>query len=323
MNKKISLFFTAAAMLACFANAQNAEPAPAAAPAEQAVVAEPAPAVQAPAPEAAPAPAPEAAPAAEQAPVAAPEAAPAAEAAAQPAAPEAAPAEPVAAPAPTSVEVAAAPAVQEPLPQNQVEEIRQTATPKRKVHFGAQASIGSTEYIGDSVDDMDDGITWNAGLLASIPLTDHSLSAEIGANILYRQVSNTKSNYLDRYTGSTIARKNSITAYSLAIPLILDLYAPASNFYFAFGTQIEIPLKNQLKISFNGDDIVDQNLANKQCAPVSWDFVLGLGFLATEHFGVDARIIIGISDIYDDLYVDNEYWGYTPVDINIGVKFLL
>lgn len=320
-------------MLVCFANAQTAEPAPATEPvipsAEPVAATEAAP-VPAPAVEQSAAPAPEPAPAVTPEPAPAPQPvqqaetpAPAPQPVQQAAAPATDTTAAVAAPAPTNTEVAAAPAVQQPLPQNQVEEIRQTVAPKHTTHFGGLASIGSAEYIGDSVDDMGDGIAWNAGLFASIPLTDHTLTAEIGATILYRQVSNTEHNYHDPYTNNIYARKNSITAYSLGIPLTLDLFTPGSNFYFAFGAQIEVPLKNQLQISFNGDKIVDTNLANKQCAPVSWDFVLGIGFNATNHFGIDARLNIGISDIYDDLYVDNEYWSYTPIDINIGVKFFL
>lgn len=337
MNKRVSLFITVAAMLVCFANAQTAEPAPAAEPvipsAEPVAATEAAP-VPAPAVEQSAAPAPEPAPAVTPEPAPAPQPvqqaetpAPAPQPAQQAAAPATDTTAAVAAPAPTNTQTTETPVApemtQETLPRNQVEEIRQTVTPKHKTHFGGQASIGSAEYIGDSVDDMGDGIAWNAGLYASIPLTEHTLTAEIGLNVIYRQVSNTEASYFDPYTNMTYARKNNINAYSLGVPLTLDLFTPGSNFYFAFGAQIEIPLKNQLQISFNGDKRIDQDLAGKQCAPMSWDFILGIGFLATEHFGIDARLNIGISDIYDDLYVDNEYWSYTPIDINIGVKFFL
>lgn len=335
MNKKISLFITTAAILACFANAQTSDPA-AEAPSQEAAV------VQEQIPQAEPAPA-----ATQEQATPAP--------VAQEQAPQTNSAQttstPVAAPAPTQeinepaqqnqpsqitfystssqpITVYKQAPVQtqavstQPLPQQVVQPVR-PPKPKRTMHFGIQGAIGSTEYVGDSVDDMEDGMTWNAGLYASLPLTDRALVAEIGAKALYRQVSNSTANYYDEYDKRSYPRKNKITAYSLGIPLLLNIYAPNTELFFTVGPQIEIPLSNQLEITFNGDKRVDEDLVDNQCAPISWDLVLGIGFNATSHFALEANITIGVTDIYDDLLVDNEYWNYTPVDVNLGVKFFL
>ena len=100
-----------------------------------------------------------------------------------------------------------------------------------------------------------------------------------------------------------------------------DYYGQFSFHSYKFA--IEKQIYNNLKISFNGEQVVDENLVDNQCAPVNWDFILGIGINATKHFAIGANLVIGISDIYDDLYVDKEYWGFTPLDLNIGVKFFL
>ncbi len=323
-------------MLACFVNANaaityvNTE-----APADSAQVQETAPAPEAapeatpaPVPEAAPAPVPVAAPAPAEAapevtPAPVPEAAPAPAPVAAPA-PAQAPAQaPVAAPAPKAEPIIYTANSKEDLPKNQVQDLRNRNYPKRVVHYGISADIGSTSYMGDSVDDMEGGLEWNAGLYASVPLTDRTLVAEIGAKTIFRQVSNTTSNYYDKYSGKSFPRKDKITAYSIAVPFMLNIFIPRTELHFTVGTQIEKQIYNNLKISFNGEQVVDENLVDNQCAPVNWDFILGIGINATKHFAIGANLVIGISDIYDDLYVDKEYWGFTPLDLNIGVKFFL
>lgn len=341
MNKKTSLFITTAAMLACFVNAnatvtfinattQEATPAQAEAQAPENAQA---PAAEAPTTEAtysqAAAPAPEAAPEAPATAEAQPAVTPAPAAVAQAAATPAPAAVAQTAPAATTVAPAPAPIIAystnkpEELPKNQVKDIRTRDYPKRTVHYGINGEIGSTNYFGNSVDDMEDGLEWNAGLYASIPLSERVLVAEIGAKAIYRQVSNTSSEYYDRYSEKYIPRKDKITAYAIAIPFTLNIFIPRTELFFTVGTQLEKQVYNNLQISFNGEKKVDENLAGNQCAPVNWDFILGMGVNATKHFAITASLVMGISDIYDDLYVDDEYWGYTPFDINLGFRIFL
>lgn len=336
MKNKLTFIMSSLFCLASFATAQEA-PAPAPAPAEAAPAE-----ASAPAPVPAPAPEPVSAPE----PVAAPEV--------QPAAPAAEPA-----PAPASNQAAqaqdASPVVfyyantvqqvpqAQPAPQpeysapqtqtvyiNQVEPVKEPLFPKQKVHFGIQGSIGSSEYIGDSNEDLDEGLTWNAGLFATVPITDYIFNIELGAQFIYRNVS-TSYTQTNRSTRKDEARKDEITSYTLGIPLQMNINAGKSGIITFFtGIELEVPLYNNLEIAINGETRFDDDISNR-CRPISWDFIFGMGINATKNFGIYTRLNTGLSDIYSDLYIKNdkneetnpEYWSFSVLDLSIGVKLMI
>ena len=204
--------------------------------------------------------------------------------------------------------------------------------PKQTVHYGIQGSIGSAEYIGTSNDDLDEGIAWNAGLFATIPISAYFFNLELGAQFIYRKVSSSYTQY--SASGIKEARKDKITAYSLGIPIQTNINVVKSGLVgFFIGLEMEVPLYNNLQISINGDRRVNADLANvtkdneDHCAPISWDFILGMYVNATKNFGIYARLNSGFSDIYDDLYIrdeaKDEYWGFTAMDFAIGLKFFI
>lgn len=195
------------------------------------------------------------------------------------------------------------------------------------MHYGVQGSIGTSEFTGGSNDDMDEGLTWNAGAFINIPISDYIFSFELGSQFLYRKESNsfTQSN---KSTYAKEARKDKIIAYSLGFPLQMNINASRAGIInFFIGTEIEIPLYNNLQISINGEKRVDEDLHDDHCAPMSWDFILGMGVNATSHFGIYTRMNIGISDIYDDLYIrddgKDEYWSFRAFDLSIGLRVFL
>lgn len=325
MKNKLTLAISSLFCLATFAVAQET---PAAAPAP----AEAAPAVEASAP--APAAEPAAEPAVEQAPVQepAPVSAPEPTATSQPQ--DTTPvvfyyANTVQAPPPSNQDVQPAPApAPAPLPAPKPAPL----FPKQTVHYGIQGSIGSAEYIGTSNDDLDEGIAWNAGLFATIPISAYFFNLELGGQFIYRKVSSSYTQY--NASGIKEARKDKITAYSFGVPIQMNVNVVKSGLVgFFFGLEMEVPLYNNLQISINGDRRVNVDLANvtedseDHCAPISWDFILGMYVNATKNFGIYARLNTGFSDIYDDLYIrdemKDEYWGFTAMDFAIGLKFFI
>ena len=199
--------------------------------------------------------------------------------------------------------------------------------PKQTIHYGVQASIGTSEFEGEDNDDLDEGLTWNAGAFVTIPISDYIFSFELGSQFIYRKESNsfTQSN---RTTYEREARKDKIVAYSLGFPLQMNINATRSGVVnFFIGAEIEVPLYNNLQISINGNKRVDQDLHEDHCAPMSWDFIMGMGINATSHFGIYTRMNLGISDIYDDLYIrddgKDEYWSFRAVDLSIGLRLFL
>lgn len=199
--------------------------------------------------------------------------------------------------------------------------------PKQTIHYGVQASIGTSEFEGEDNDDLDEGLTWNAGAFVTMPISDYIFSFELGSQFIYRKESNsfTQSN---RTTYEREARKDKIVAYSLGFPLQMNINATRSGVVnFFIGAEIEVPLYNNLQISINGNKRVDQDLHEDHCAPMSWDFIMGMGINATSHFGIYTRMNLGISDIYDDLYIrddgKDEYWSFRAVDLSIGLRLFL
>lgn len=219
--------------------------------------------------------------------------------------------------------------VPQPAPVQMVAPPKEEVFPKQTVHYGIQASIGSSEYIGDSNEDLDEGLTWNAGLFATVPITDYIFNIELGAQFIYRNVSSyTKTN---RSTRKDEARKDEITSYTLGIPLQMNINAGKSGIITFFtGIELEVPLYNNLEIAINGETLFDDDI-NNHCRPISWDFIFGMGINATKNFGIYTRLNTGLSNIYSDLYIKNEkneetnpeYWNFNVLDLSIGVKLMI
>lgn len=251
--------------------------------------------------------------------------------------PAAAPAQPVKfvyatpAPAPAPVQASAQPvpvqkqAAQQPIvapakhPVPVAKEV--PSYTKQTLHYGVQGSIGHTEFNGNV--EFDQGLIWNAGAFATVPLSEYLFNFEIGAQFIYRKVTNSTTRY-NYKTNEDEARKDMITSYTLGFPLQMNINAgKAQIVYFSVGTEIEIPLYNQLRVSSNGNELTKKEL-QKDCAPLFWDMGFGVGVNATKHFSIYGRFSIGLSDIYDDVYINNteskEYWSLYPIDFSIGTK---
>ena len=197
------------------------------------------------------------------------------------------------------------------------------------MHYGIQASIGSSDYIGESNDDLDDGLTWNAGAFISIPISDYIFSLEMGSQFIYREVSHSYSQ-TNRSTYENEARKDNVLAYSLGItPFQMNINTSRSGIVnFLVGIEMEVPLYNNLQISIDGVKRVDQDLHEDHCKSISWDFILGMGINATKHFGIYTRMNIGMSNIYNDLYIrgendQKEYWSFKAFDLSFGLKLFI
>ena len=215
---------------------------------------------------------------------------------------------------------------QQPVP---VQPYQPTVHPKQTMHYGIQASIGSSDYIGESNDDLDDGLTWNAGAFISIPISDYIFSLEMGSQFIYRKVSHSYSQ-TNRSTYENEARKDNVLAYSLGItPFQMNINTSRSGIVnFLVGIEMEVPLYNNLQISIDGVKRVDQNLHEDHCESISWDFILGMGINATKHFGIYTRMNIGMSNIYNDLYIrgendQKEYWSFKAFDLSFGLKLFI
>lgn len=235
----------------------------------------------------------------------------------------------------TTYKVVAAPAKQEPIVQPQTAtttamETKATTNTASTIsndslnvlrhrnvleqHVGIQGSIGSTTFSGsDNTPDFENGLIWSAGLFYQFPLTKHILYFELGANVISRTVEHTQKVRENAY-------RDKISSYNLAFPLLFNAKAGFTPLNFSMGAQIETPLYNHHQSFINGNEAADTDLKKNSCKYISWDFVFGLGVSANKHFGLDARVNYGISDIYNGFYNDGAYWSFTPVDFSISAK---
>ena len=230
----------------------------------------------------------------------------------------------------------------QPAPVQMVAPPKEEVFPKQTVHYGIQASIGTAEYIGGDTENLDDGLTWNAGAFITLPLSDYFFNVELGAQFIYRKVSASYT-YENRVTRRDEARKDKVTSYTLGFPFLVNINAGKSGLInFSVGLEVETPLYNHLVISTNGKKGTDIDIANVKendanyCEPISVDFVFGIGINATKNFGIYTRINAGITEIYDDVYLDpetrdindqdrekGEYWSFTALDIAFGFRLYL
>ncbi len=297
--------------------------APAAAP-EAAPATEAAPAAEPAAPEQAAAPAeaaPEqaAAPAAEEAPAAAE--APAEEAGAPmavrggetPAASETAPAATAAtAPAPTQTVVYRTVYSAEPVElsgtQVRTVYVTQTSAPDSmsfddlrglvpmKWSLGVQGFIGSYHMYSSYDDNYNlhdyDGLTWRAGLVGIIPVTQYTIGVKVAA--LFEQSEAKASGHTPKYS-----LKGKFKQRKVDVPVLFAFKAPRSGLMFEIGTQASMAVKDEFRATIDGKtsrlDMIDKDYRNT----IDWDIVCGFSIMANRFLGFDFRFNVGISNLYD------------------------
>lgn len=206
-----------------------------------------------------------------------------------------------------------------PLPRAQVDSLRYG--PEQRMHFGVHVGLGSVDFIADdnNVDNLD-GLTWTAGLVSVFPLSKRVFSLQIEADVSARLVDHS----YRLYSGSTeVARKDKIQQYDVSVPLLFNCRPSRSRVFFLFGPQVDFGFYDHLKIYKNGSKIVNEDLIDDDArANMDWGIVMGMGVAATEHLQFDFRFGAGISDMYDNLYVDSQYWSFTAASAQMGITIL-
>lgn len=190
--------------------------------------------------------------------------------------------------------------------------------PKQTMMYGIHAGVGSIQFLSDENDNDMSGLSWTAGLVLSFPLNDYTASFEIEALFNYRLVNRV-------YEINDVSAKNRIQQYTIDVPLLLKYGPMNSRFQFLFGPQMSFSVYDRLEIFSDGETLVDADLRYGNTSarePIDWALVAGLGIVANPHVIFDFRIIVGVSDMYSNLYVDGEYWSFTQIGIQMGVNLV-
>lgn len=172
-----------------------------------------------------------------------------------------------------------------------------------KFKVGASGSIGSYYLTGNKWDSDDyDGISWRAGLMSLIPLNEYTMGIKLGVIFEKSQASETH-NYYDS-DDNTVPISFEFKQMKLNIPVLFTFKGSTSNFYFDLGTQISIPLKDDLRLSFKDDgvkhkekiDLMDEDLRNS----MDWSLIFGFSVMANKYLSIDVKADVGLSDMYEN-----------------------
>lgn len=169
--------------------------------------------------------------------------------------------------------------------------------------IGAAGTIGSYYMTGSHWDSDDyNGISWRAGIMSIIPLNLYTMGIKLGVLFEKSEASETY-NYYDE-KDSRIPVSFSFRQMKIDIPVMFTFKGSTSNLYFDVGTQISIPLKDKLKLSYKekGEtvkerlDLIDDDIRKS----VDWSMLFGFSVMANKHLSIDVRADVGLSDLYDN-----------------------
>lgn len=168
---------------------------------------------------------------------------------------------------------------------------------------GVQGSIGSYYMTGDKWDsDQYDGLSWRAGLTTLIPLNEYTMGIKLGVLFEKSEAGETYS-YVDRDSKESVPVSFTFKQMKIDLPVLFTFKGASSRFFFDMGAQISIPIKDQLKISYNdGKQSVKEKIDlmdDEYRAPLDWNLVFGFSVLAIKNLSIDVRADLGLSDLYD------------------------
>ena len=187
-----------------------------------------------------------------------------------------------------------------------------------KWSLGVQGFIGSYHMYSSYSDDYYlhdyDGLTWRAGLVGIIPVTDYTIGVKVAA--LFEQSEAKASGHTARYS-----LKGKFKQRKIDVPVLFAFKAPRSSLMFEIGTQASMAIKDEFRATIDGKtsrlDMLDKDFRNT----IDWDIVCGFSIMANQYLGFDFRFNIGISNLYD---TDNsESMKLFEVDDLSSTSFLL
>lgn len=187
-----------------------------------------------------------------------------------------------------------------------------------KWSLGVQGFIGSYHMYSSYSDDYYlhdyDGLTWRAGLVGIIPVTQYTIGVKVAA--LFEQSEAKASGHTTRYS-----LKGKFKQRKIDVPVLFAFKAPRSSLMFEIGTQASMAIKDEFRATIDGKtsrlDMLDKDFRNT----IDWDIVCGFSIMANQYLGFDFRFNIGISNLYD---TDNsESMKLFEVDDLSSTSFLL
>lgn len=176
-----------------------------------------------------------------------------------------------------------------------------------KFKIGVSGSIGSYYLSGNEWDDDNyDGLSWRAGVMATIPLNQYTMGVKLGVLFDRSDASNTYTYRDSKDNGVPVSF--SFDQMKIDVPVLFTFKSATSRLFFDLGVMAAIPLKDELTVSYtdyDGDkykataDMIDDDYRKS----VDWSMVFGFSIMANEHLSLDLRADLGLSDHYEG-YMD-------------------
>ncbi|MDR1759006.1 MAG: outer membrane beta-barrel protein [Fibrobacter sp.] len=188
-----------------------------------------------------------------------------------------------------------------------------------RFQFGVHLRLGQISYDDDDYEFS--GLNWAAGLAFALPLNDRFVFLKLEPVFSSR----TLTDVVDGYSNTT---KFFINEYNLELPLLVTFRIPRTFLQFFAGPQITLNLKETIKVTQEGKTLLKIEDGDTSREPLEWGLVLGAGFVIGKHMDLDLRANIGISDVYNDLWISSgsyssDNWDFLAVGFYMGMSFYL
>jgi len=156
--------------------------------------------------------------------------------------------------------------------------------------YAFRAGFNFIDYsTGDSQGDkyVEMGYSFGGGLVTIVPLND-KLSFVSEFSFLYRKPMIMD---LTKAYGSTY--EIYVTEYAISIPIMFQLNLAEGMPYFVAGAQLDTPFSSKVTVNIGSDDKTEDY---DDRTSMDFGLVLGVGYLITPNIGVDARVVIGLTE---------------------------
>lgn len=187
-----------------------------------------------------------------------------------------------------------------------------------KFKVGAHASVGAYQISGNDWDsDRYTGMSWKAGVMSVIPLSEYTMGLKLG--VLYEQAKASESYYVNKEIPTSFEFRQK----KIDIPVLFSFKAPSSSLLFDLGVEMSIPLYDKLRVTYTDKndnrvseriDLMDDDYRNA----MDWAFVFGFSIFANQYISLDIAANLGMSDLY------NGHWKYVNLNLdassfNVGI----
>lgn len=207
---------------------------------------------------------------------------------------------------------------------SEVKTVEKNNSEKLRFQYGIHLRLGRIVYENSDYDLS--GLNWAAGFAFSFPLNENTVFLKVEPVFSVRSLTDV----IDSYSSASgyFSRKIFIDEYNVDLPLLITFRIPRSFVQFFAGPQITFNAYEKIKITSEGKTLLEIKDEDSSRNRVEWAIVIGTGIAVSKHMEFDLRLNVGISDVYNDLWIntgssDNDNWSFSAAGFYMGMSFFL